>query len=119
MASSHSTRLVLFGVTGDLAHKMDPSGALCDGKARSPQGPDNRRRSPNWNMARLHKRVMDSIERSGGIDDQRAFRHFLSLLKYVNGDYKDPNTFAAIKSALAALDARRTTSLSRLRSSKL
>jgi hypothetical protein len=36
----------------------------------------------------------------GGIDKRRAFHHLLSLLKYVSGDYKDPNTFTAIKKAL-------------------
>jgi glucose-6-phosphate 1-dehydrogenase len=49
--------------------------------------------------------VTDSIKRSGGIDNRRAFNRLLSLLKYVSGDYKDPNTFTAIKSALG--DARR------------
>ena len=43
--------------------------------------------------------MTDSIKRSGGIDNQRAFHHLLSLLKYVSGDYKDPNTFTAIKKA--------------------
>ena len=55
---------------------------------------------PKWSLARLHRRVKDSIKRSGGIDNQRAFDHLLSLLKYVSGDYKDPNTFKAIKEAL-------------------
>jgi glucose-6-phosphate 1-dehydrogenase len=51
-------------------------------------------------MERLHRRVTDSIERSGGIDNKRAFQHLLSLLKYVSGDYKDPGTFTAIKQVL-------------------
>jgi glucose-6-phosphate 1-dehydrogenase len=51
-------------------------------------------------MERLHRRVTDSIERSGGIDNKRAFQHLLSLLKYVSGDYKDPGTFTAIKEVL-------------------
>ena len=49
--------------------------------------------------------MKDSIERSGGIDDQRALHHLLSLLRYVNGDYNDPGTFTALKKALG--DARR------------
>jgi glucose-6-phosphate 1-dehydrogenase len=56
---------------------------------------------PNWSMARLHKRVTDSIRRTGGIDDRRSLHHLLSLIKYVSGDYKDPNTFTAIKKGLA------------------
>ena len=46
--------------------------------------------------------MTDSIERSGGIDNQRALHHLLSLLKYVSGDYEDPNTFTAIKKALGS-----------------
>jgi glucose-6-phosphate 1-dehydrogenase len=53
-----------------------------------------------WTLPRLRKRVIDSIQRSGGIDDQRALRHLLSLFTYVDGDYKDGNTFTAIKTAL-------------------
>jgi glucose-6-phosphate 1-dehydrogenase len=44
--------------------------------------------------------VTDSIRRSGGIGNRRALHQLLSLFKYVSGDYKDPSTFAAIKSAL-------------------
>src|ERR1039457_5459267 len=57
---------------------------------------------PTWSLARLHKRVTESIERSGGVDNQRALHHLLSLLKYVSGNYDDPNTFTAIKSALGS-----------------
>jgi glucose-6-phosphate 1-dehydrogenase len=57
---------------------------------------------PKWSLARLHSRVKDSIKRSGGIDNQRAFDRLLSLLKYVSGDYNDPNTFTAIKDALGS-----------------
>jgi len=71
---------------------------------------------PKWSLARLHKRVTESIKRSGGVDDKRALHRLLSLLKYVSGDYDDPKTFTAIKSALGS--ARRTTSLSRPRSSR-
>jgi glucose-6-phosphate 1-dehydrogenase len=52
-------------------------------------------------LERLHKRATDSVKRSGGIDNRRAFQKFLSLLKYVSGDYTDPSTFTAIKKALA------------------
>jgi glucose-6-phosphate 1-dehydrogenase len=56
--------------------------------------------SSKWSLERLHKRVTDGIEQSGGIDDQQALRRLLSLIGYVSGDYKDPATFAAIKKEL-------------------
>ena len=70
---------------------------------------------PKWSLERLHRRVTDSIKRAGGIDDKRAFRHLLSLFKYVSGDYTDPATFTAIKEALGTRGVRRTTLRFRLR----
>ena len=105
MAASESDALVLFGVTGDLAHKMIFPALYAMVKKGVLKVPVIGVAFPKWNSARLHKRVTDSIERSGGIDNKRAFQQFLSLLKYVSGDYKDPATFASIKEALG--DARR------------
>jgi glucose-6-phosphate 1-dehydrogenase len=48
---------------------------------------------PKWSLERLQRRVTHSIKQSGGIDNKRAFKHLLSLLKYVSGDYNDSNTF--------------------------
>src|ERR1035437_9746937 len=91
MKASHSDALVLFGVTGDLAHKMIFPALYAMVK---------RGTLPKWSLARLHKRVTLSIGRSGGVDLQPALRHLLSLLKYVSGDYDHPKTFMAITSAL-------------------
>jgi glucose-6-phosphate 1-dehydrogenase len=46
--------------------------------------------------------VTDSIKQSGGIDNQRALRHLLSLLRYVSGDYNDLETFTKIKEELGS-----------------
>lgn len=100
MAASHSDALVLFGVTGDLAHKMVFPALYAMVKHGSLDVPVIGVALPKWSMDRLHKRVADSIRRSGGIDNKRAFRQLLSLLKYVSGDYQAPNTFTAIRSAL-------------------
>ena len=100
MAASQSDALVLFGVTGDLAHKMVLPALYAMAKRGTLKVPVIGVALPKWSLARLHKHVTDSIERSGGIDNRRALRHLLSLFKYVSGDYKDPNTFTAIKSAL-------------------
>ncbi len=100
MAASRSDALVIFGVTGDLAHKMIFPALYAMVKRGTLKVPVIGVALPNWSLARLHKRVTDSIKRSGGIDNRRAFHHLLSLLKYVSGDYKDPNTFTAIKKAL-------------------
>jgi len=104
MAAS-SDALVVFGVTGDLAHKMIFPALYAMVKRGALKVPVIGVALPNWSLERLHRRVADSIKRSGGIDNERVFKHFLSLLRYVSGDYKDPATFSAIKKALG--DARR------------
>ena len=101
MAASRSDALVLFGVTGDLAHKMIFPALYAMAKRGALQVPVVGVAFPRWSVARLRNRVKDSLARSGGIDSQRALRHLLSLLRYVAGDYNDPGTFTAIKEALA------------------
>jgi len=104
MAASHSDALVLFGVTGDLAHKMIFPALYRMSKQGALAVPVIGVASSRWSLTRLRKRVTDSIERSGGIDNKRAFRHLLSLFTYVCGDYENPDTFTAIKKELG--DAR-------------
>jgi glucose-6-phosphate 1-dehydrogenase len=100
MAASRSDALVLFGVTGDLAHKMIFPALYALVKRGALTVPVIGVALPKWSLARLHKRATDSIKQSGGVDNQRAFHKLLSLFKYVSGDYNDPNTFTAIKEAL-------------------
>ncbi len=100
MAASQSDALVLFGVTGDLAHKMTFPALYAMVKHGTLKVPVIGVAFPKWSLERLHKRVTDSIERSGGIDNKRALHSLLSLFKYVSGDYKDPETFTAIKKEL-------------------
>ncbi len=102
MSASRSDALVLFGVTGDLAHKMIFPALYAMAKRGTLKTPVIGVAFPKWSLARLRKRVTDSIKRSGGIDNQRAFRHLLCLLKYVSGDYNDQGTFSAINKALGS-----------------
>ena len=102
MTASRSDALVLFGVTGDLAHKMIFPALYAMVKRGTLTVPVIGVAFPKWSLVRLHKRVTDSIKRSGGIDNERALKHLLSLFRYVSGDYKDPGTFAAIKAAMGS-----------------
>ncbi len=56
---------------------------------------------PNWSLERLHRRITQSIERAGGIDNKGALKKLLANFSYVSGDYKDLATFTKIKQALA------------------
>jgi glucose-6-phosphate 1-dehydrogenase len=100
MTTAHSDALVLFGVTGDLAHKMIFPALYAMEKRRTLKVPLIGVAFPKWSIERLRNRITDSIKRSGGIDDKRALHHLLSRFSYVSGDYKDPATFAALKKAL-------------------
>jgi glucose-6-phosphate 1-dehydrogenase len=100
MSISRSDALVVFGVTGDLAHKMIFPALYAMAKRGELTVPVVGVALPKWSMASVHRRITDSIKRTGGIDNKRALRHLLSSVQYVAGDYKDPSTFAAIKRAL-------------------
>ena len=91
---------MLFGVTGDLAHKMIFPALYAMAKRGNLKVPVIGVAFEKWSLEHLHKRVTDSLKRFGGIDNQRALKHLLSLLKYVSGNYKEQGTFAAIKAAL-------------------
>ena len=98
---TQSDALVLFGVTGDLAHKMIFPALYAMIKRNALNVPVIGVAFPKWSLKQLHARVKDSLQQSGGIDDKKAFNHLLSLLNYVSGDYNNADTFAAIKKALA------------------
>jgi glucose-6-phosphate 1-dehydrogenase len=102
MTAPCSDALVLFGVTGDLAHKMIFPALYAMAKRGTLKVPVIGVAFPKWSLAQLRKRVTDSIKRSGGIDNKRALQHLLSVLQYVSGDYKDPGTFAALKGLLGS-----------------
>jgi glucose-6-phosphate 1-dehydrogenase len=100
-----SDALVLFGVTGDLAHKMIFPALYAMAKRGTLDVPVVGVAAPQWSLAQLRERAADGIRKAGRIDDARALRHLLALLRYVDGDYNDPGTFTALKQALG--DARR------------
>ena len=95
-----SDALVVFGVTGDLAHKMIFPALYAMAKRGELDVPVIGVAFPKWSLERLKRRATDSIRRNGGIDNKRAFHHMLGQLQYVSGDYTDGATFAAIKQAL-------------------
>jgi glucose-6-phosphate 1-dehydrogenase len=100
MTLTRSDALVLFGVTGDLAHKKIFPALYAMAKRGVLKNPIIGVAFPKWSLARLRKSITDSIKQSGGIDNQHALDQLLSLFKYVSGDYDDRGTFTKIKEAL-------------------
>src|SRR5580765_6519612 len=95
-----SDALVLFGVTGDLAHKMIFPALYAMVEHGVLDVPVVGVASTRWSPAQLRERATDSIEQSGVVVKPRTLRRLLSLLSYVSGDYHSPETFAALKRAL-------------------
>ena len=93
--------LVVFGVTGDLASKMIFPALYAMAKRGVLNVPVVGVAGSKWDLAQLQQRAKESIQQAGGIDDQAALTHLLSLLRYVGGDYNDPATFNNLKKTLA------------------
>jgi len=100
-----SDALVVFGFTGDLASRKIFPALYAMVKKGTLTAPVVGVASSAWSAGEVHARVRASLEHEGRIDDEGAFDRLLGLVRYVSGDYKDPATFRALKSALG--NARR------------
>ena len=101
MAEQQSDAFVFFGATGDLAFKqIFPAlrGLVRDegfdlpiiGVAKA-----------GWQLEQFRTRARDSLDHYGGADPD-TLRKLLGLLRYVDGDYADPATFAHLRQELGA-----------------
>jgi glucose-6-phosphate 1-dehydrogenase len=99
MSVIHSDALVFFGATGDLAYKKIFPALQAMVRRGHLNVPVIGVAKAGWNLEQLQARAKDSVEKHGGIDAP-AFEKLLSLLRYVDGDYQDPATFAALRREL-------------------
>ncbi len=95
MSNQHSDALVFFGATGDLAYKKIFPALQAMVKRGNLNVPVVGVAKAGWNLEQLRARAKDSLEKHGGVDPV-AFEKLSSLLRYVDGDYKDQATFAAL-----------------------
>lgn len=95
MTNSHSDALVFFGATGDLAYKKIFPALQAMLKRGHLNVPVVGVAKAGWTLEQLKARAYDSLEKHGGVD-QTAFEKLSSLLRYVDGDYQDPETFRAL-----------------------
>src|ERR1700733_5878698 len=101
MPNPQSDALVVFGVTGDLAHKMIFPALYAMVKRGALKVPVVGVASSPWTLAQLGQRAKDGIKQSGIKIEPKILKRLLSLLRYVSGDYNDPNTFKALKTTLS------------------
>ena len=99
VTQTHSDALVFFGATGDLAYKKIFPALQAMVKRGALTVPVIGVAKAGWNLDQLKARAKDSLEQHGGLDPA-AWEKLSSLLKYVDGDYNDDATFAAVREAL-------------------
>jgi glucose-6-phosphate 1-dehydrogenase len=90
---------VFFGATGDLAYKKIFPALQAMAKRGHLDVPVIGVAKAGWTLDRLRKRAQDSVEKYGGLD-RDAFAKLSGLLRYVDGDYKDPATFEEVRRTL-------------------
>jgi glucose-6-phosphate 1-dehydrogenase len=101
MNAAHSDALVFFGATGDLAHKKIFPSLQAMVKRGHLTVPVIGVAKAGWNLDQLKARARDGLAQHGGLDPG-AFEKLCGLLRYVDGDYKDPATFQAIRKELGS-----------------
>src|SRR5512134_1559964 len=101
MPGALSDALVFFGATGDLAYKkIFPAlqSMIRHGRLAVPVIGVSR---AGWSLAQLRERARASLAEHGGGVDEAAFAVLAKLLRYVDGDYREPATFDALAKQLA------------------
>ena len=101
MEAAQSDALVFFGASGDLAFKQIFPALLGLVGDEGVSVPIVGVAKAGWTVEELKARAKESIKQHGGADPAKLDR-LLGLLRYVDGDYNDPQTFARLKQALGA-----------------
>src|SRR5512135_2246905 len=96
-----SDALVFFGATGDLAHKKIFPALQAMARRGRLDVPVIGVAKAGWGLEQLRARARESVEQHGGLDPT-AFERLVSRLRYVDGDYRDPGTYAALRKELGS-----------------
>ena len=100
MTEPRSDAFVLFGATGDLAHKKTFASLYAMVRRGHLKEPVIGVAIEDWDVDKLRERARDGIQQSEGAVDDKVFSQLAQLLHYVSGDYRDPATFQKLRQAL-------------------
>lgn len=100
MTDSRTDALVLFGATGDLAFKKIFPALQAMIKRGHLTVPVIGVAKANRNVEQLRDRVRESLKQYGGGVDEAAFARLVQLLQYVDGDYREEETFTRLRRIL-------------------
>ena len=96
MPPLRSDAIVFFGATGDLAYKQIFPALMGLVRDENLSVPIVGIARAGWDLDQLRARAEASL-RAHGSYDATSFAKFIGLLRYVNGDYQDPDTFAELR----------------------
>ena len=94
-SQSQADALVFFGATGDLAYKKIFPALHAMVKRRRLNVPVIGVAKAGWTLDQFKARALESIEKHGGVDAE-AFQKLSGLLRYIDGDYNERNTFETL-----------------------
>jgi glucose-6-phosphate 1-dehydrogenase len=95
-----SDAFVFFGATGDLAYKKIFPALQALIRHGHLDVPILGVAREGWSLDRLQERARASLEAHGGGVDKEAFEKFLTLFRYVEGDYRERSAFDNHRQAL-------------------
>jgi glucose-6-phosphate 1-dehydrogenase len=99
-AQPRSDALAFFGASGDLAYKKIFPALHAMARRGHLDFPVIGVAKSGWSLDQLRARARESIEKHGGGVNDEAFARLISRLAYIDSDYKDPATYAALHKAL-------------------
>jgi glucose-6-phosphate 1-dehydrogenase len=102
MTELQADAIVLFGATGDLAFKKIFPALQAMIKQNHLTVPVIGVAKGNQTFEQLRDRVHESLRKFGGGVDEAAFAKLVQLLRYVDGDYREEETFVRIRQELGA-----------------
>jgi glucose-6-phosphate 1-dehydrogenase len=101
MTLQESDAFVFFGATGDLAYKKIFPALYAMVRRSGLSIPIIGMALAGWTLEKLKSRARDSIEHDGDFD-AGSFEKLAAQLRYVNGDYTSPATYAQLKQELGS-----------------
>jgi glucose-6-phosphate 1-dehydrogenase len=100
MDMPQSDALVVFGATGDLAYKQIFPALLALVREEGLTTPIIGVAKQGWTLEQLKQRAQDSLRAHGLDSDTGAVGRLMSQLRYVDGDYNEPETFVKLDEQL-------------------
>lgn len=101
MSALRSDALAFFGATGDLAFKKIFPALYAMARRNQLDLPVIGVARSGWTLEQFRAHARQSVEQAGPVDEE-AFARLASWLRYVDGDYTLPATYAALRQALGS-----------------